>query len=139
MQKQIHQLSLPLHNLDKAAHPNEEIVTAIKKFVCLPYQPRTTLMTVKELRWSLFKKKTSTIRQVATNTGSIAAGNPESPLPVDGLEQRQNNKPRATITAALWMVDGPRRMGTCHDKPATSSLSDTSTSTVWMLQRKAFH
>ena len=26
----------------------------------------------------------------------------------------------ATITAALWMADGPRRMGTCHDKPATS-------------------
>ena len=86
-----------------------------------------------------FSKKKSTIRQVATNTGRIAAGNPESPLPVDGLEQRQNNKPRATIPAALWMVDGPRRMGTCHDKPATSSLSDTSTSTVWMLQRKIFH
>ena len=128
-----------LAELGQAAHPNEEIVAAIEKFVCLPYQPRTKLMTVKELRWSLFKKKTRTIRQVATNTGSIAAGNPESLLPVDGLEQRQNNKPRATITAALWMVDGPRRMGTCHDKPATSSLSDTSTSTVWMLQRKVFH
>ena len=54
-----------------------------------------------------FQEKTSTIRQVATNTGSIAPGNPESPLPVDGLEQQQNNKPRATITAALWMMDGP--------------------------------
>ena len=84
------------------------------------------------------EKKTSTIRQVATNTGRIAAGNPESPLPVDGLGQRQNNKPRATITAALWMADGPRRMGTCHDKPATSPLSDTSTSTVWMFQEKVF-
>ena len=67
-----------------------------------------------------FQEKTSTIRQVATNTGRIAAGNPESPLPVDGLEQRQNNKPRATMTTALWMADGPRRMGTCHDKAATS-------------------
>ena len=130
---------IALAELGQAAHPNEEIVAAIEKFVCLLYQPRTRLMTVKELRWSLFKKKTSTIRQVATNTGSIAAGNPESPLPVDGLERRQNNKPRATIPAALWMVDGPRRMGTCHDKPATSSLSDTSTSTVWMLQRKVSH
>ena len=54
-----------------------------------------------------FQEKTSTIRQVATNTGSIAAGNPESPLPFDGLEQQQNNKPRATNTAALWMMDGP--------------------------------
>ena len=67
-----------------------------------------------------FQEKISTIRQVATNTGRIAAGNPESPLPVDGLEQRQNNKPRATTTAALWMAVGPRRMGICHDKPATS-------------------
>ncbi|CAH3017018.1 unnamed protein product [Porites evermanni] len=109
-----------LAELGQAAHPNEEIVAAIEKFVCLLYQPRTSLLTVKELRWSLFKKKTSTIRQAATNTGRIAPGNPESPLPVDGLEQRQNNKPRATITPALWMADGPRRMGTCHDKPATS-------------------
>ena len=109
-----------LAELGQAAHPNEEIVAAIEKFVCLPYQPRTKLMTVKDLRWSLFKKKKSTIRQVATNTGRIAAGNPESPLPVDGLEQRQNNNSRATIAAALWIADGPRRMGTCHDKPATS-------------------
>jgi len=112
--------------MKKLSQPSE-------KFVYLPYQPRTKLLTVKDLRWSLFKKKISTIRQVATNTGRIAAGNPESPLSVDGLEQRQNNKPRATITAALWMADGPRRMGTCHDKPATSPLIDTSTSTVWML------
>ena len=34
-----------------------ELGQAIEKFVCLPYQPRTKLMTVKELRWSLFKKK----------------------------------------------------------------------------------
>ena len=67
----------------------------------------------------LFQEKTSTIRQFATNTGHIAAGN-VSPLQVDGLEQRQNNKPRATITAALWIANGPRRMSTCHDKPATS-------------------
>ena len=86
-----------------------------------------------------FQEKMSIIRQVATNTGRIAAGNPESPLPVDGLEQRQNNKPRATIIAALWMADGPRTMGNCHDKHATSPLSDTSTSTVWMLQKKVFH
>ena len=86
-------------------------------------------MTVKDIQWGLL----STIRQVATNTGRIAAGNPENPSPVDGLEQRQNNKPKATITTALWMV------GSCQDKPATSPLSDTSTSTVWMLQRKVFH
>ena len=128
-----------LAELGQTARPNEEIVAAIEKFVCLPYQPRTKLMTVKELRWSLFKKKTSAIRQVATNTGCIAAANPESPLPVDGLEQRQNNKLRATIAAALWMADGPRTMSTSHDKPATSPLSDTLTSTVWMLQRKVFH
>ncbi|CAH3168387.1 unnamed protein product [Porites lobata] len=46
-----------LAELGQAAHPNEEIVAAIEKFVCLPYQPRTKLMTVKDLRWRLFKKK----------------------------------------------------------------------------------
>ena len=46
-----------LAELGQAAHRNEEIVAAIEKFVCLPYQPRTKLMTVKDLRWSLFKKK----------------------------------------------------------------------------------
>ena len=59
-----------------------------------------------------FQEKASTIRQAATNAGHIAPGNPESALPVDGLEERQNNKPRATITG--------RWMGTRHDKPATS-------------------
>ena len=46
-----------LAELGQAAHPNEEIVAAIEKFVCLLYQPRTSLLTVKELRWNLFKKK----------------------------------------------------------------------------------
>ncbi|CAH3141295.1 unnamed protein product [Porites lobata] len=46
-----------LAELGQAAHPNEEIVAAIEKFVCLPYQPRTKLMIVKEPRLSLFKKK----------------------------------------------------------------------------------
>ena len=46
-----------LAELGQAAYPNEEIIAAIKKFVCLLYQPRTSLLTVKELRWSLFKKK----------------------------------------------------------------------------------
>ena len=35
-----------LAELGQAAHPNEEIVAAIEKFVCLLYQPRTTLTTV---------------------------------------------------------------------------------------------
>ena len=41
--------------LGRATHPNEEIVAAIEKFVCLVYQPRTRLVTVKQLRWSRFK------------------------------------------------------------------------------------
>lgn len=63
-----------------------------------------------------FQEKASTIRQAATNAGRIAPGT----LPVDGLEQRQNNKPSATTTAAVWMANGPRLMGFCHGKPATS-------------------
>ena len=53
-----------------------------------------------------FQEKISTIRQVATNTGRIAAGNPESPLPVDGLEQRQNNKPELpSLQHYGWRMD----------------------------------
>ena len=47
---------IALAELGQAAYPNEEIVTAIEKFVCLNINQEQKL-TVKELRWSLFKKK----------------------------------------------------------------------------------
>ncbi|KAL9964901.1 hypothetical protein ACROYT_G028610 [Oculina patagonica] len=37
--------------------PDVEIKSGIEKFVCQIYVPKTDLTTVKELRWSLFKKK----------------------------------------------------------------------------------
>ena len=55
-----------------------------------------------------FQEKVSTIRQATTNAGRTALGNPESALPVDGLEQQQNNKPSATTTAAVWVANGTR-------------------------------
>ena len=55
-----------------------------------------------------FQEKASTIRQAATNADHIAPSNPESALPVDGMEERQNNKPSTTITAAVCMANGPR-------------------------------
>jgi len=53
-----------------------------------------------------FQEKASTIRQAATNAGRTTPGNLESALPVDGLEQRQNNTLSATITATVWMANG---------------------------------
>jgi len=46
-----------LAELGQAAHPNKEIVTAIEKFVCLLYQPRTTIMTVKNYDGSFSRKR----------------------------------------------------------------------------------
>ena len=46
-----------LAELGQAAHPNEEIVAAIERFVCLPYQPRTKLMTVNKIYDGAFSRK----------------------------------------------------------------------------------
>ena len=37
--------------------PDDEIIASIEKFVCKLYLPKTSITTVKELRWFLFKKK----------------------------------------------------------------------------------
>ncbi len=47
----------PIAELGQVDHQSEQTFAAIEKFVCLLYQPRTTITTVKELRWFLFKKK----------------------------------------------------------------------------------
>ena len=60
-----------LAELGQAAHPNEEIVAAIEKFVCLLYQPRTTITTVKELRWFLFKKKQAQSDRLPPTKGAL--------------------------------------------------------------------
>ena len=44
-----------LADLGKNEKPNEETIDGIEQFVCQLYQPKTTIKTVKELRWSLFK------------------------------------------------------------------------------------
>ncbi|KAL9960825.1 hypothetical protein ACROYT_G034330 [Oculina patagonica] len=46
-----------LGNLGREEQPDVEIKSGIEKFVCQIYVPKTDLTTVKELRWSLFKKK----------------------------------------------------------------------------------
>ena len=46
-----------LANLDKDEKPDKETLDGIEQFVCQLYQPKATIKTVKELRWSLFKKR----------------------------------------------------------------------------------
>ncbi|KAL9964896.1 hypothetical protein ACROYT_G028604 [Oculina patagonica] len=46
-----------LGNLGREEQPDVEIKSGIEKFLCQIYVPKTDLTTVKELRWSLFKKK----------------------------------------------------------------------------------
>ena len=46
-----------LANLGKDEKPDEETLDGIEQFVCQLYQTKDTIKTVKELRWSLFKKR----------------------------------------------------------------------------------
>ena len=61
-----------LAELGQAAHPNEEIIAAIENFVCLLYQPRTALTSVKSytVRWFLFKKKLAQSDRLPPTQGS---------------------------------------------------------------------
>ena len=46
-----------LANLGKDENPDEETLDGIEQCVCQLYQPKATIKTVKELRWSLFTKR----------------------------------------------------------------------------------
>lgn len=46
-----------LTSLGTTELPGEDTMKGIEKFVCQLYQPKTGISEVKELRWSLFKKK----------------------------------------------------------------------------------
>ena len=43
--------------LGRAPSPSDETVKAIEKFICELYVPKTTLTSVKDLQWWLFRKK----------------------------------------------------------------------------------
>ena len=44
-----------LANLGKDEKPDEETLDGIEQFVCQLYQPKATIKTVKELRWSMLR------------------------------------------------------------------------------------
>ena len=46
-----------LAKLGTRKQPSVDTMDAIKKIVCRLFAPKTAIMTVKELRWSLFRKK----------------------------------------------------------------------------------
>ena len=46
-----------LANLGASEPPSAETMAAIEKLICKLYVPNTTITTVKDLRWWLFKKK----------------------------------------------------------------------------------
>ena len=46
-----------LANLGKRTQPTADILSDIKKLVCQVYVPNTTINSVKELTWWLFRKK----------------------------------------------------------------------------------
>ena len=46
-----------LAKLGTRKQPSVDTMDAIKKIMCRLFAPKTAIMTVKELRWSLFRKK----------------------------------------------------------------------------------
>ena len=46
-----------LANLGKDEKPDKETLDGIEQFVCQLYQPKATIKTVKELWWSMFKRR----------------------------------------------------------------------------------
>ena len=51
--------------------PSEETIKAIEKFVCELYVPNTSLTTVKELRWLLFRKKQAHSERLPPTRGAL--------------------------------------------------------------------
>ncbi|CAH3146077.1 unnamed protein product [Pocillopora meandrina] len=51
--------------------PSEETIKAIEKFVCELYVPNTSLTTVKELRWLLFRKKQAQSERLPPTRGAL--------------------------------------------------------------------
>ena len=56
-QETIQDIITALANLGTSEQPSAETMAAIEKLICKLYVPNTTITTVKDLRWWLFKKK----------------------------------------------------------------------------------
>ena len=107
-----------LAELGQAAHPNEEIVAVIEKFVWLPYQPRTKMMTVKELRWSLLKKKQAQSNRLPPTQAALLR---QSWEPITSWwsgtateKQTQSYHHRSTMDGGWTKKNGYPSWQTCH-------------------------
>lgn len=60
-----------LTNLGTTERPNDDTMMGIEKFVCHLYQPKTSISEVKELRWSLFKKKQAQSERLPPTQGAL--------------------------------------------------------------------
>ena len=59
---------IALTNVGTTEYPDEDSIKGAEKFVCHLYQSSTSKSKVNELRRSLFKKETSAIREITTNS-----------------------------------------------------------------------
>ena len=57
--------------LGTAPTPSDETMKAIEKFVCELYVPKTSLSTVKDLRWWLFRKKQAQSERLPPTQGVL--------------------------------------------------------------------
>ena len=60
-----------LAKLGTEENPEEETVDAVERFVCQLYLPKTSISTVKELRWLLFKKKQAQAERLPPTQGAL--------------------------------------------------------------------
>ena len=57
--------------LGKTPTPSDDTMKAIEKFVCELYVPKTSLFTVKDLRWRLFRKKQAQSERLPPTQGAL--------------------------------------------------------------------
>ena len=121
-----------LADLGQAAHPNEEIVAAIAKFVCLLYQPRTTITIVKSYDGSFSRKSKHNQTGCHLHQSILRA---HYQLMVWNSD-RITNPALPSPQQYEWQMDQDEQAHVMTNLP---SGPETITCKVWMLQRKVFH
>ena len=126
-----------LSNLGKGAHPTADILTGIEKLVCQVYVPNTSINSVKELRWWLFRKKKAQSENLPP-TRSTSAGYQESQLSSICVELGHCTRTTASLTRNLRLEVGRQQMGTRYDISASCTRSYHPAGKVWLCEEQVF-
>lgn len=95
-------------------NPTKKTLVEIEPSVCQLYLPKTTVKTVKALRWCWRDK--SWMWQISTNS---AISHITGTLPVNALEQWSCTKFCFSFNTMLWLNNGNEWADPCHDNSFT--------------------